>query len=59
MCILCKHNYSYVGNTTNLWQHLEESHTQEIYQAKKETKEAANESKLSSDRGSVCESSNN
>ena len=28
-CKLCKCDYSYVKNTTNLWQHLEESHIEE------------------------------
>ena len=49
-CKLCKRDYSYVGNTTNLWQHLEESHIREYRQAKEEAKEAS-ESK------SQCESS--
>ena len=38
---------TYIGNTTNLWQHLEESHIQEFFQAKKEAKEVANESESS------------
>ena len=37
-CKLCKRNYSYVGNTTNLWQHLEESHIEEYRQAEEEAK---------------------
>ena len=38
-CKLCKCDYSYVGNTTNLWQHLEESHIEEYRQAKEEAKQ--------------------
>ena len=30
ICKLCKRDYSYVGNTSNLWQHLEESHIEEF-----------------------------
>ena len=48
-CKLCKRDYSYVGNTTNLWQHLEEGHINEFRQAKEESKKD-NESNLSSDK---------
>ena len=33
-CKLCSRSYSYVGNTTNMWQHLEECHLEEYHQAK-------------------------
>ena len=46
-CKLCKRDCSYVGNTTNLWQHLEEGHINEFRQAKEEAKKD-NESNLSS-----------
>ena len=33
-CKLCSRSYSYVGNTTNMWQHLEECHVEEYHQVK-------------------------
>ena len=51
-CKLCKRDYSYVGNTTNLWQHLEEGHINEFRQAKEEAKKD-NESNLSSDKSNA------
>ena len=41
LCKLCKCDYSYVGNTMNLWQHLEESHIEEYHQGKEEVKQAS------------------
>ena len=38
-CKLCKHDCSYMGNTTDLWQHMEESHIEEYRQAKEEAKQ--------------------
>ena len=35
-CKLCRRNYSYVGNTSNMWQHLEESHVEEFHKAKED-----------------------
>ena len=59
-CKLCKRDYSYVGNTTNLWQHLEESHIEEYRQAKEEAKQV-NESESrtgsSSNAGNAQEAS--
>ena len=37
-CKLCRRDYSYVGNTSNIWQHLEESH---IDKAKEECKDTS------------------
>lgn len=51
-CKLCKRDYSYIGNTTNLWQHLEEGHINEFRQAKEEAKKD-NESNLWSDKSNV------
>ena len=51
-CKLCKRDYSYVGNTTDLWQHLEEGHINEFRQAKEEAKKD-NESNLSSDKSNA------
>ena len=59
-CKLCKRDYSYVGNTTNLWQHLEESHIEEYRQGKEEAKQASeseSQSGTSSGTGSVQEGS--
>ena len=39
-CKLCRRDYSYVGNTSNMWQHLEESHVEEYRKAKEEAKES-------------------
>jgi len=47
-CKLCKRDYSYVGNTTNLWQHLEECHVETFREAKEEAKQASEESSSSS-----------
>ena len=33
-CKLCSRSYSYVGNTTNMWQHLEDNHANEFREAK-------------------------
>ena len=33
-CKLCSHDFSYVGNTTNMWQHLKEAHTSVYVNAK-------------------------
>ena len=60
LCKLCKRDYSYVGNTTNLWQHLEESHIKEYRQGKEEAKQASefeSRSGSSSDAGSTQEGS--
>lgn len=43
-CKLCQCDYSYVGNTSNMWQHLEESHVEEFRKAKEEAKESARSS---------------
>ena len=51
-CKLCKRDYYYVGNTTNLWQHLEEGHINEFCQAKEESKRD-NKSNLSSDKNNL------
>ena len=58
-CKLCKCDYSYVGNTANLWQHLEESHIEEYRQAKevKQASESQSRSESSSDVGSTQEAS--
>ena len=59
-CKLCKRDYSYVGNTTNLGQHLEESHIKEYCQGKEEAKQAGeseSQSESSGDTGSAQERS--
>ena len=59
-CKLCECDYSFVGNTTNLWQHLEESHIEEYRQGKEEAKQASeseSRSGTSSDAGSAQEGS--
>ena len=33
-CKLCSRDFSYVGNTTNMWQHLKEAHPGEYFNAK-------------------------
>jgi len=33
-CKLCARDFSYVGNTTNMWQHLKESHPGHFREAK-------------------------
>ena len=47
-CKLCKRDYSYVGNTTNLWQHLEECHVETYREAKEEAKQASEKESSSS-----------
>ena len=57
-CKLCKCDYSYVGNTMNLWQHMEDSHIEEYRQAKEEAKqvtESESRTGSSSDTGSTQE----
>ena len=51
-CKLCKHNYSYIGNTTNSCQHLEEKHIEEFRQAKEDAKQTS-ESESSSDKSTT------
>ena len=40
-CKLCRHSYSYVGNTSNMWQHLEESHVEEFRKVKKDAPQSS------------------
>ena len=40
-CKLCRRNYSYVGNTSNMWQHLEESHVEEFRKAKEDAPQSS------------------
>ena len=40
-CKICRRDYSYVGNASSMWQHLEESHIEEYHQAKEESKDAS------------------
>ena len=40
-CKICRHDYSYVANTSNIWLHLEKGHIEEYCQVKEESKDAS------------------